>query len=56
MRNEERTFEIVLWGATGFTGKLTAEALLRKFGATGALRWAIAGREAIQARRAGCSR
>lgn len=37
-----RTYEIVLWGATGFTGKLTAEYLARH--APEDLRWAIAGR------------
>jgi short subunit dehydrogenase-like uncharacterized protein len=39
-----REFEIVLWGATGFTGRLVAEYLLERHGAGGALRWAIGGR------------
>jgi short subunit dehydrogenase-like uncharacterized protein len=37
----EREYDIVLFGATGFTGGLTAEYLARAAGAT---RWAIAGR------------
>src|SRR5512140_3145548 len=37
-----RTYDVVLFGATGFTGKLVAEYLAREH-ATG-LRWAIAGR------------
>jgi len=38
----DRTYEIVLWGATGFTGQLTAEYLARH--APDDLRWALAGR------------
>jgi short subunit dehydrogenase-like uncharacterized protein len=48
----EREYDVVVFGATGFTGALTAEYLA---GATGAGRWAIAGRsreklEALRAR------
>ncbi|PZF89221.1 saccharopine dehydrogenase family protein [Micromonospora deserti] len=39
---EERAYEIVLFGATGFTGGLTAEYLARH--APAGLRWALAGR------------
>jgi short subunit dehydrogenase-like uncharacterized protein len=39
-----RDFDIVIWGATGFTGALVAEYLLSQYGVDGALRWAIAGR------------
>ncbi len=39
-----RTYDLVLWGATGFTGRLVAEYLFRTYGSTGALRWAMAGR------------
>ncbi len=42
----EREFDIVVWGATGFTGALVAEYLLDRYGSSGALRWAIAGRSA----------
>jgi short subunit dehydrogenase-like uncharacterized protein len=41
-RDAERDFDIVLFGATGFTGGLTAEYLARN--APAHLRWAIAGR------------
>ncbi|MFO0659742.1 MAG: saccharopine dehydrogenase NADP-binding domain-containing protein [Polyangiaceae bacterium] len=37
-----RTYKVVLFGATGFTGRLTAEYLARKVG--GSIPWAIAGR------------
>ena len=50
MSRENREFEIVIWGASGFTGKLTAAYLLSRYGdgnrdgASGGLRWAIGGR------------
>ncbi|MEZ5559327.1 MAG: saccharopine dehydrogenase NADP-binding domain-containing protein [Pseudomonadales bacterium] len=40
----QREFDVVVWGATGFTGRLVAEYLLRRYGVGGELRWAIAGR------------
>jgi short subunit dehydrogenase-like uncharacterized protein len=43
MAREAREFEIVVWGASGFTGKLTAEYLAGRLG-PGELRWALAGR------------
>jgi short subunit dehydrogenase-like uncharacterized protein len=39
-----RDFDIVVWGATGFTGALVAEYLLSQYGVDDSLRWAIAGR------------
>ncbi len=42
----EREFDIVVWGAPGFTGALVAEYLLERHGSSGPLRWAIAGRSA----------
>lgn len=39
----ERPFDVVVFGATGFTGRLVAEYLARSH-ARGGLRWAIAGR------------
>ena len=57
MSTQEREFEVIVWGATGFTGRLVAEYLLERCGAAGDLRWAIGGRSAGQAgeaaRRAG---
>ena len=44
--NVQREFDIIIWGATGFTGKLTAEYLLERYGLSGSLRWAIGGRSA----------
>jgi short subunit dehydrogenase-like uncharacterized protein len=40
----ETEFDIVLWGATGFTGRLAAEKLAARIGGRGDLRWAIGGR------------
>ena len=41
---DEREFDLVLWGATGFTGRLAAEQLLRRVGVEGDVRWALGGR------------
>jgi short subunit dehydrogenase-like uncharacterized protein len=41
-RDRSRTFDVVLWGATGFTGALVAEYLAQH--RADDLRWAIAGR------------
>jgi short subunit dehydrogenase-like uncharacterized protein len=40
----EREFDVVLYGASGYTGRLVAEYLNGRFGAGGELRWAMAGR------------
>jgi len=37
-------FDIILWGATGYTGRLVAEHLLTAYGVGGEVSWAIAGR------------
>ncbi len=39
-----REFDVIVCGATGFTGTLVAEYLLRQYGIDADLRWAIAGR------------
>ena len=41
-----REFEIVVYGATGYTGRLVAEYLNGRYGAQGDLKWAVAGRSA----------
>jgi short subunit dehydrogenase-like uncharacterized protein len=41
---DNREFDIIVWGATGFTGALVAEYLLAEYGIGKDLRWAIAGR------------
>ena len=48
-------FDIVVWGATGFTGRLVAEKLAARFGSGSDLRWAIGGRNQakLEAVRAG---
>ncbi|MGD9816574.1 MAG: trans-acting enoyl reductase family protein [Hyphomonadaceae bacterium] len=38
-------FDVVVYGATGFTGRLVAEHLIKTYGAAGPVRWAIAGRD-----------
>ena len=44
MSASDREFHIILWGASGFTGRLVAEYLFGKYGNRGTLRWALAGR------------
>jgi short subunit dehydrogenase-like uncharacterized protein len=46
MNKAAREFDLVVWGATGFTGRLVAEYLAGCEGGDGTLRWAIAGRNA----------
>jgi short subunit dehydrogenase-like uncharacterized protein len=41
--NESREYDLVLWGATGFTGRLVAEYLADQYSRSN-LNWAIAGR------------
>jgi short subunit dehydrogenase-like uncharacterized protein len=40
----ERTYEVIVYGATGFTGRLVAEHMLAKYGVGKGVSWAIAGR------------
>ena len=47
---KNREFEIVLWGATGYTGRLVAERLAAAVGPHH-LRWAIAGRDTAKLER-----
>ncbi len=42
--SNNRELGIVVYGATGYTGKLVAEYLNRKYGVGGNVPWAIAGR------------
>ena len=46
MSQEQRTYDLVLFGATGFTGGLTAEYLARNVPA--GCRWALAGRNTVK--------
>jgi short subunit dehydrogenase-like uncharacterized protein len=40
-----RKYDLVVWGASGFTGRLVVEYLVRKYPLGGSLRWAVAGRD-----------
>ena len=40
----EREFDVIVWGATGFTGALVCEYLLERYGVGAGLNWAIAAR------------
>ena len=42
--NNSREFDIIIWGASGFTGRLVAEYLYGKYGVNGNVKWAMAGR------------
>ena len=52
---DAREFDVIVQGATGFTGTLVAEYLLERYGIGNDLRWAIAGRneEKLDSVRAG---
>jgi len=43
-----KPFDIVVHGATGFTGRLVVEYLLRQYPAGSGLRWAMGGRSAAK--------
>ena len=40
----ERNFDVVIYGATGFTGKLVVEYMLNQYGNDNSISWAMAGR------------
>lgn len=44
--SRDREFDIIVYGASGFTGQLIAEYLAERNGRDGKLRWALAGRNA----------
>ncbi len=41
-----REFDVIVYGATGYTGRLVAEYLSKTYGVGGSLKWAMAGRSA----------
>ncbi len=41
----KRLYDLVVWGASGFVGRLVVEYLLQRHPPGGALRWAVAGRD-----------
>jgi short subunit dehydrogenase-like uncharacterized protein len=42
--SKNREFDVIIWGATGFTGRLVAEYYLKQYGLDSDLKWAMAGR------------
>jgi short subunit dehydrogenase-like uncharacterized protein len=44
--NPRAEFDIIVYGATGFTGRLVAEHLAARYGLDGEVKWAMAGRSA----------
>ena len=40
----DKSFDVVIYGATGFTGKLVVEYMQEKYGNDEGISWAIAGR------------
>jgi short subunit dehydrogenase-like uncharacterized protein len=42
----EREFDLIVYGATGYTGRLVAEYLAQNYSPTGKIHWAMAGRSA----------
>ena len=56
MGNERRTFDLILFGATSFVGQILTRRLVERYGTDGALRWAIAGRDAAKLARGGDGR
>jgi short subunit dehydrogenase-like uncharacterized protein len=46
--SENREFDVIVFGSTGYTGRLVAEYLLKTYGAGGDVKWAMAGRSAAK--------
>ena len=44
MNQTQADLDVIVWGATGFTGRLVVKYLLERYGVDKTLRWAIAGR------------
>jgi len=44
----KKEFDVIVFGATGFTGRLVAEYLNAKYGTAGTVTWAMAGRSAAK--------
>ena len=43
-KRSPRAYDLIVYGASGFTGRLVAEHLLGTYCATGEIKWAMAGR------------
>ena len=46
--NPKAEFDIIVYGATGYTGRLVAEHLAARYGVSGEVKWAMAGRSAAK--------
>lgn len=46
--NPNAEFDIIVYGATGYTGRLVAEYLAQRYGVGGEVKWAMAGRSAAK--------
>ncbi len=46
--SHSREFDVVIWGATGFTGRLVAEYIFNKYGVNNDLKWAMAARNQVK--------
>ena len=44
--NPNAEFDIIVYGATGYTGRLVAQHLATRYGVGGEVKWAMAGRSA----------
>ena len=42
--SHSKEFDLIIWGASGFTGRLVAEYLFQKYGVNQSVKWAMAGR------------
>lgn len=47
-RRSDRAFDLIVFGATSFVGQILCRHLVERHGVDGALRWAIAGRDAAK--------
>ena len=47
---QDRNYDVIVYGATGFTGQLVAAYLTRQYGVGDDLNWAIAGRSETKLR------
>ena len=45
---QNKEFDLIIWGASGFTGRLVAEYLFKKYGIDDTLKWAMGGRNQAQ--------
>ena len=46
--NPTAEFDVIVYGASGYTGRLVAEHLAKRYGVGGEVKWAMAGRSATK--------